>query len=115
MALLKNTETLAPVNKRELENRVIEVIKTIYDPEIPVDIYELGLIYDVKVSDEAHVHILMTLTSPSCPVAESLPLEVEEKVAGTKDINSAKVEIVFDPPWDKSMMSEEALLELGFM
>lgn len=115
MALLKNTETLAPVNKRELETRVIEVIKTIYDPEIPVDIYELGLIYDVKVSEEAHVHITMTLTSPSCPVAESLPLEVEEKVAGTKDINSAKVEIVFDPPWDKSMMSEEALLELGFM
>ena len=103
------------MNKRELENRVIEVIKTIYDPEIPVDIYELGLIYDVKVSDEAHVHITMTLTSPSCPVAESLPLEAEEKVAGTKDINTAKVEIVFDPPWDKSMMSEEALLELGFM
>lgn len=103
------------MNKRELETRVIEVIKTIYDPEIPVDIYELGLIYDVKVSEEAHVHITMTLTSPSCPVAESLPLEVEEKVAGTKDINSAKVEIVFDPPWDKSMMSEEALLELGFM
>ena len=99
----------------EVYEAVIDRLKGIYDPEIPVDIYELGLIYDVKVSEEAHVHITMTLTSPSCPVAESLPLEVEEKVAGTKDINSAKVEIVFDPPWDKSMMSEEALLELGFM
>lgn len=104
-----------PVNKRELEDRVIAVIKTIFDPEIPVDIYELGLIYDVAISDEGHAHITMTLTSPSCPVAESLPLEVEEKVAGTKGISSAKVEIVFDPPWDKTMMSEEALLELGFM
>lgn len=103
------------IDKRAMEKQVIEVIKTIYDPEIPVDIYELGLIYDVKVSDEANIHVLMTLTSPSCPVAESLPLEVEEKIAGTKGINSAKVEIVFDPPWDKSMMSEEALLELGFM
>lgn len=103
------------MDKRAMENKVVEVIKTVYDPEIPVDVYELGLIYDVKVSDEAHVHILMTLTSPSCPVAESLPMEVEEKVASIKGINSAKVEIVFEPPWDKSMMSEEALLELGFM
>ena len=101
--------------KRDIEDRAIEVIKTIYDPEIPVDIYELGLIYDVKVDDDYNVFITMTLTSPSCPVAESLPMEVEEKVAGAKDIKSAKVEIVFDPPWDKSMMSEEALYELGFM
>ena len=101
--------------KRELENRVIEVIKTIYDPEIPVDIYELGLIYEVNVDAEFNVSVQMTLTSPSCPVAETLPVEVEEKIAGTKDVTSAKVNIVFDPPWDKSMMSEEALLELGFM
>ena len=101
--------------KRDIEDRVIAVIKTIFDPEIPVDIYELGLIYDVKVDDDHNVFITMTLTSPSCPVAESLPMEVEEKVAGAKDIKSAKVEIVFDPPWDKSMMSEEALYELGFM
>ena len=94
---------------------MIAVIKTIYDPEIPVDVYELGLIYEVNVDDDANVNIQMTLTSPSCPVAESLPLEVEEKVAGAHGINSAKVEIVFDPPWDRSMMSEEALLELGFM
>jgi FeS assembly SUF system protein len=103
------------IKKGELEDRVIEVIKTIYDPEIPVDIYELGLIYEVKIDSEHNIHILMTLTSPSCPVAETLPVEVEEKVAGTKDVKSAKVEIVFDPPWTKDMMSEEALLELGFM
>lgn len=101
--------------KRELEERVIEVIKTVYDPEIPVDIYELGLIYDVKVNDAFHVDVTMTLTSPSCPVAESLPVEVEQKVAATKGISSAKVEITFEPPWDKTMMSEAALLELGFM
>ncbi len=103
------------LNKKELENTVIDVLKTIYDPEIPVDIYELGLIYEVKVSDSSEIHILMTLTSPSCPVAETLPVEVEEKVAGIKTVVSAKVEIVFDPPWTKDMMSEEALLELGFM
>jgi len=103
------------IKKGEIEDRVIDVIKTIYDPEIPVDIYELGLIYEVKVDNESNIHILMTLTSPSCPVAETLPVEVEEKVAGMKDAKSAKVEIVFDPPWTKDMMSEEALLELGFM
>jgi FeS assembly SUF system protein len=102
-------------DKRELEKRIVDVLKTIYDPEIPVDIYELGLIYDVKVNDDLHASVTMTLTSPSCPVAESLPVEIEEKVAGTKDIKSAKVEVVFDPPWDRSMMSEEALLELGFL
>lgn len=108
-------EKLSLKERREMEKKVVEVLKTVYDPEIPVDIYELGLIYEVKVSEEANVHIMMTLTSPSCPVAESLPVEVEEKVAGSKGINSAKVEITFEPPWDKSMMSEEALLELGFM
>jgi FeS assembly SUF system protein len=101
--------------KKQLEERVIDVIRTVYDPEIPVDIYELGLIYEVKVNDEAHADVLMTLTSPSCPVAESLPLEVEEKVRGVKGVQSGKVELTFDPPWDKDMMSEAALLELGFM
>ncbi|MCB0760127.1 MAG: DUF59 domain-containing protein [Flavobacteriales bacterium] len=101
--------------KRDMEDTIIEVIKTIYDPEIPVDIFELGLIYDVIIDDDMNVKVSMTLTSPSCPVAESLPVEVEEKVAGIKGVNSAKVEITFEPPWDKSMMSEEALLELGFM
>ncbi|MEJ6681557.1 MAG: iron-sulfur cluster assembly protein [Flavobacteriales bacterium] len=103
------------LDKKDIESRVVDVLKTIFDPEIPVDIYELGLIYEVKVNDSAFVHILMTLTSPSCPVAETLPVEVEEKVAGIKDVDGAKVEIVFDPPWTKEMMSEEALLELGFM
>ncbi|OFZ55010.1 MAG: SUF system Fe-S cluster assembly protein [Bacteroidetes bacterium RIFCSPHIGHO2_02_FULL_44_7] len=99
----------------ELENKVVEVLKTIYDPEIPVDIYELGLIYEVKIDEENNVLIDMTLTSPNCPVAESLPKDVEEKVAGIPEIVSAKVNIVFDPPWDKDMMSEEAQLELGFL
>ena len=103
------------LDKRGLENRIIEVLKTIFDPEIPVDIYELGLIYNVKVDDEANATVEMTLTSPSCPVAESMPAEVEEKVAGTMGVKSAKVDLTFDPPWEKDMMSEEAQLELGFM
>lgn len=98
-----------------LENTVIDVLKTIYDPEIPVDVYELGLIYEVKINADKHVDILMTLTSPNCPVAESMPQEVEDKVAEIKGVKSAKVSIVFDPPWDKEMMSEEAKLELGFL
>lgn len=99
----------------ELENKVIEVLKTIFDPEIPVDIYELGLIYEVKIDKEQNVSIDMTLTSPNCPVAESLPKEVEDKVASLEEVKSAVVNIVFDPPWDKDMMSEEAQLELGFL
>lgn len=101
--------------KQVLENRVISVLKSIYDPEIPVDIYELGLIYEINFREDKHADILMTLTSPNCPVAESLPQEVQDKVAGIDDIPSAKVEIVFDPPWNKDMMSEEAQLELGFL
>lgn len=99
----------------ELKEDVIKVIKTCYDPEIPVDIYELGLIYEVNVDPGNNVHILMTLTSPMCPVAESLPKDVEEKVKKLEDINEVKVEITFDPPWEQSMMSEAAQLELGFM
>lgn len=99
----------------ELENKIIAVLKTIHDPEIPVDIYELGLIYEVKIDKELNVAIDMTLTSPNCPVAESLPKEVEEKVAGIPEVKSSTVNIVFDPPWDKDMMSEEAQLELGFL
>lgn len=109
------SETEEKINKKDLENTIVEVIKTVYDPEIPVDIYELGLIYEIKIQDDYHTDIVMTLTSPSCPVAESLPLEVEEKVRGTKGVKSAKVEIVFDPPWEKDMMSEEAKLELGLL
>ena len=98
-----------------LENKVIEVLKTIYDPEIPVDVFELGLIYEVRIDEDRNVEIEMTLTSPNCPVAESMPKEVEDKVASIDGVTSAKVNIVFDPPWDKDMMSEEAKLELGFL
>ncbi|MCF8416478.1 MAG: SUF system Fe-S cluster assembly protein [Crocinitomicaceae bacterium] len=99
----------------KLENTVVEVLKTIYDPEIPVDVFELGLIYEVRIDEDKNVTIEMTLTSPNCPVAESMPKEVEDKVAAIDGVTSAKVNIVFDPPWDKDMMSEEAKLELGFL
>ena len=98
-----------------LGEAIVEVIKTIYDPEIPVDIYELGLIYDVLINEELKVKVLMTLTTPNCPVAETLPQEVEEKIRQMDGVNGAEVEITFDPPWDKDMMSEEAKLELGFL
>ena len=101
--------------KKQLEDRVIDALKTVYDPEIPVDVYELGLIYEVNVQDNAHVDVKMTLTSPSCPVAESMPNEVEQKVGQTYGVSSAKVELTFEPPWDRTMMSEAAQLELGFM
>jgi FeS assembly SUF system protein len=98
-----------------LGDNVVKVLKTIYDPEIPVDIYELGLIYDVMINEENQVKILMTLTSPNCPVAETLPREVEDKVKSIKSITGAEVEITFDPPWSKDLMSEEAKLELGML
>lgn len=104
-------ETMEEV--KSLHDRVVDVLKTCYDPEIPVNIYDLGLIYEVLVSDGNDIHVRMTLTSPACPVAETLPPEVENKIRELPDVNSAKVEITFDPPWDKDMMSEEARLELG--
>lgn len=97
------------------QDQVVEVLKTIFDPEIPVDIYELGLIYEVKISDDGRVDIDMTLTSPNCPVAESLPKEVETKVAEMDGVSSAKVDIVFEPAWTQDMMSEAAKLECGFL
>jgi FeS assembly SUF system protein len=100
---------------QELEDKIVATLKTIYDPEIPVDIYELGLIYEVKIDASNEVVIDMTLTSPNCPVAETMPKEVEDKVASIEGVTAAKVNIVFDPPWDKDMMSEEAKLELGFL
>jgi len=99
----------------ELENDIVKTLKTIYDPEIPVDIFELGLIYEIRINDDRFVDIDMTLTSPNCPVAETLPKEVEDKVKAMDEISDCKVHIVFDPPWDKDMMSEEAQLELGFL
>ena len=98
-----------------LGEKIIKVLKTIFDPEIPVDIYELGLIYDVFVNEDFDAKVLMTLTSPNCPVAESLPAEVEQKVKSIKGINQVEVEMTFDPPWTKDLMSEEAKLELGFL
>ena len=99
----------------ELGEKIVKVLKTIYDPEIPVDIYELGLIYDVFVNEDNNVKVIMTLTTPNCPVADSLPLEVEERVKSLPEVTDAKVELTFDPPWNKDLMSEEAKLELGFL
>ena len=103
------------ITKNILGDAIVEALKTVYDPEIPVNIYELGLIYEVKVDDNHNAHVLMTLTTPNCPVAESLPQEVKEKVEGIDGIGDVEVELTFEPPWDKDMMSEAALLELGFI
>lgn len=100
---------------KELENKVYAKIKEVYDPEIPVDIYELGLIYDISIMEENEVVILMTLTAPNCPEAEALPKTVEDKVMELEEVDEAKVILTFDPPWDMSMMSDEAKLELGFL
>lgn len=100
---------------KELEKKIIATLKDIYDPEIPVDIFELGLIYEVRIQEDGKVTIEMTLTSPNCPVAESLPQEVKDKVELLDEVSECTVNIVFDPPWDKDMMSEEAQLELGFL
>ena len=102
-------------NSEVLGEKIVRVLKSIYDPEIPVDIYELGLIYDVMVSTDDEVKILMTLTTPNCPVAESLPMEVEEKVKSLDEVKDCEVEITFDPPWSQDLMSEEAKLELGML
>ena len=98
-----------------LYNSIVEACRTVFDPEIPVNIYELGLIYDIQVSEDCDIEIEMTLTSPNCPVAETLPVEVEEKVKIVEEVRNVKVNITFDPPWDKDMMSEEAKLELGML
>ena len=101
--------------QNEVEARVVEVLKTCYDPEIPVNIYELGLIYDIEVEEDNNVHINMTLTSPACPVAGTLPPEIQNKVAEIPEISDAKVDVVWDPPWTVDMMSEAAKLELGIL
>ena len=99
----------------KLGEKIVKTLKTIYDPEIPVDIYELGLIYDVLVNEDNEVKVIMTLTTPNCPVAESLPLDVKEKVKSIDGVEDAEVELTFDPPWTRDLMSEEAKLELGFL
>jgi FeS assembly SUF system protein len=103
------------IDVNALGEKIVRVLKTIFDPEIPVDIYELGLIYDDFVNEELEVKVLMTLTTPNCPVAETLPLEVEEKVKSLDDVKDAEVEITFDPPWSQDLMSDEAKLELGML
>ena len=103
------------IDVNALGEKIVRVIKTIFDPEIPVDIYELGLIYDVFVNEDYEVKILMTLTTPNCQVAETLPLEVEEKIKSLDAVKDAEVEITFDPPWTQELMSEEAKLELGML
>ena len=104
-----------PINTDLIGEKIVEVLHTIYDPEIPVDIYELGLIYDVFINENYDVKILMTLTSPNCPVAEVLPQEFYEKISIIDEINQVEVELTFDPHWGQEMMSEEAKLELGFL
>ena len=112
---LENLKMENNSSKISMEQKIINMLKTIFDPEIPVDIYELGLIYEIKIDGNSHVDIEMTLTSPNCPVAESLPVDVENKVEEVHGVNSVKVNIVFDPPWDRDMMSEEAKLDLGML
>ena len=102
------------MSTQETKDQIIEVLKTVYDPEIPVDIWELGLIYDIDVQDNGDTRIEMTLTSPACPVAESLPIEVEQKVKATPGVGDVKVDLVWEPTWDKEMLSEAAKLKLGF-
>ena len=103
------------MTQKKLGDQVVKILKTVYDPEIPVNIYELGLIYDVNVNDENMVKILMTLTTPNCPVAESLPQEVKDKVKSLDQVSDVELEMTFDPPWNKELMSDEAKLELGFL
>lgn len=98
-----------------LEGKIIAALKTVFDPEIPVNIYDLGLIYDIDIDPDDNVHLRMTLTAPGCPVAGTLPVQVRDRVAAVPGVNSAEVELVWDPQWTKDMMSEEARLDLGFL
>lgn len=104
-----------PAKMAELGPQVTAALKTVYDPEIPVNIYEMGLIYDVLVDAQARVGIRMTLTAPACPAAQSLPVEVKQKAAGVPGVSEARVEVVWDPPWTKDLMSDAAKLQLGLL
>ncbi|ASW75262.1 FeS assembly SUF system protein [Chryseobacterium piperi] len=99
----------------DIGEEIIRVLKSVYDPEIPVDIYELGLVYDVQISEDGDVKIIMTLTTPNCPVAETLPQEVKDKVQAVEEVKSVDLELTFEPSWNKDMMSEEAKFELGML
>ena len=100
------------MDKTTVKEKIIEQIKTVYDPEIPVDIYELGLIYEINIKDNGQVNLIMTLTTPMCPVADSLPMEVQEKIMMVEEVTDVDLQVVFDPPWTKEMMSEEARFAL---
>ncbi len=99
----------------DVQNEAIQVIQTVYDPEIPVNIYELGLIYEVNVSNELNIEIVMSLTSPFCPAAQSMPAEIKEKLSTIEGVNEVEVRVTFDPPWSQDLMSEAAKLQLGFL
>lgn len=103
------------MSNKLINNKIISVLKNIYDPEIPVSIYELGLIYDIQINNNNNVEIIMTLTSPNCPVAESLPKDIEIKVKSIKEVNNVNIIITFEPSWNSDMISEEARLELGML
>ncbi|CAN5489924.1 hypothetical protein BH10PLA1_BH10PLA1_20550 [soil metagenome] len=107
-------DTTNPPRAKLIEGKVIAALQTVFDPEIPVNIYDLGLIYEIRVNEKDEVHLIMTLTAPACPVAGTLPGEVEKKIEEIPEVASAKVELVWEPAWDKSRMSETAMLELGF-
>lgn len=100
---------------QKLQDQIVVMLRTVYDPEIPVNIYDLGLIYDVDIDEEYNVTVEMTLTSPSCPAADFILMDVQMKVESIKEVKSIEINLTFDPPWDRSMMSEEALLELGML
>jgi FeS assembly SUF system protein len=104
-----------PLDFLEIEGRIVEALKTVYDPEIPVNVYDLGLIYEIDYTDEKEVKIDMTLTAPNCPVVDMLLMDVENAVGAVEGVEKVKINLVFDPPWDKSMLSEEAKLDLGFL
>ena len=103
------------MNKKILEEKIVAELKQVFDPEIPVNIYDIGLIYEIRLDDRFNAHIVMTLTSPNCPVAESLPVEVKERLEGIDGIGTVEIELTFEPPWDQDMLSEEARLELGLI
>lgn len=114
-AVNTNSQPMSEVAIPDLKDKVIGAIKTVYDPEIPVDVFELGLIYEVSVYPVNNVYVLMTLTSPSCPSAETIPGEVQERIKSIEGVNDVKIELTFDPPYSQDMMSEAAKLELGFL
>lgn len=115
METMETTKELTPIECSLLEGQIADAIKTVFDPEIPVNIYEMGLIYDIAVMPSGLAHLRMTLTSPACPAAQSLPAEVEQKTRAVSGITDIKLDLVWDPPWEMDMMSDEAKLELGLL